>query len=685
MSRIKGFLLACVLFAVLLLPAPAAALSAPDLPEAPVTPLWTMWGGDQYALADDGASLWIGATGGIVRWDKQRGIYRRYSAVDGLPHTKVLAVAVDAAGNRWFGGDGGLSVLDASENWTHIRQSAGGLYSDFVDGIAVGGDNTLYFSHGLPAGSVSRRDPDGSWRWFPNRDTAVQADYDAILQTRAPTPLWTVVGKEVWAGTHVFDGERWYDRKLPDGSGDVCCLAADGRGHVWATHREEFFSLEGEHLHEWDGAGWLSHRIKWAPSFYFRTTALAVDANDTVWVGGEGRYTPYGVVTAFVTPLDASSASSLAIGWVRTLLSTPEGIWAIGEGWLRQPDATVTFMSDTLALAEASDVALDANGKLWISNQFSQGYGIGSLQTLDDKGTLPLEDDLWTWRSLTGSRVTALERTTAGIWYADYSNFRGIVTSHVVRYDGGERIEYDLTAVASNWFIEEVTDIFAQDTRHTWFATEDEILGLDDGGTPADQADDVWQTYPIEARGDKVWVAVDAAGRLWSSHGNALYRYDGAAWQTIYSAGSGSQVCDLVPAANGTLFAHLKLYGEGEDCGGSDDVFLVRPDGKVEWSTVSRLVMTDVVTIRSIHRRNDLWTVAPDGAIWYLLTDYQGNRLQRVRGFRLNEYTLPPGVTTIERLEVDRRGHVWLVANAQLWRMAGPVPNYLHLPLVTGS
>ena len=59
---------------------------------------WVNWGASEYDLADDGTSIWIGGTGSIVRWNKAQGSYRRYSTLDGLPHRKVLAIAVDALG-----------------------------------------------------------------------------------------------------------------------------------------------------------------------------------------------------------------------------------------------------------------------------------------------------------------------------------------------------------------------------------------------------------------------------------------------------------------------------------------------------------------------------------------------------------------------------------------------------------
>jgi hypothetical protein len=124
MFRAFFVLIVCALVASAVSPVMADE-AAPASEPAAETPQWTVWGAAQYALADDGAAIWIGGTGSILRWDKEHKTYRRYTAADGLPHIRVLTVAVDAEGNRWFGGDRGLSRLDAAENWTHIRLDAG--------------------------------------------------------------------------------------------------------------------------------------------------------------------------------------------------------------------------------------------------------------------------------------------------------------------------------------------------------------------------------------------------------------------------------------------------------------------------------------------------------------------------------------------------------------------------------
>ena len=238
-SSLRLLILVILLVGVL---GPRAAYAEELTPaDAPLNPggdlRWAVWNPTQYALADDGAAIWIGATGGIVRFDKATNTYERYTTLDGLPHTKVLAVTVDGLGNRWFGGDGGLTVLWADGRWQQFDSTNSGLRHDLVDGIAVAGDNTLWISHGLPDGSVSRRNPDGTWDWFPNRETAIALDFDRALTTRNRNPLWTLAGSTVWVDWAAFDGNWWYDRTPPDVTDRPTTTVADGQGRVWALIR----------------------------------------------------------------------------------------------------------------------------------------------------------------------------------------------------------------------------------------------------------------------------------------------------------------------------------------------------------------------------------------------------------------------------------------------------------------
>ena len=167
---------------------------------------WTSWGSNVYALADDGASIWVGGVGSAIRYDKADQTYKRYVPKQVKTHQHIYAVAVDPKGNRWFGGDAGLSSLDATEEWQHFNPENSGIHEQMVVSIAVSADGTIWAGHDLESGSVSRLSPDGSWSWFPTREAAVVANYARILETQNVNRLWTISGEEVWVNLSVYTG-----------------------------------------------------------------------------------------------------------------------------------------------------------------------------------------------------------------------------------------------------------------------------------------------------------------------------------------------------------------------------------------------------------------------------------------------------------------------------------------------
>ncbi len=189
-----------------------------------------------------------------------------------------------------------------------------------------------------------------------------------------------------------------------------------------------------------------------------------------------------------------------------------------------------------------------------------------------------------------------------------------------MRYHSGDRIEYPESALI-------YYDIFAQDDRHTWFAAKGHVKGFDDGGTPADTGDDVWQELALPAAGEHPVVAVDVGGRLWYGDSNGLYRYDGSSWLSIYTDRG---ICDLAPAADGTLYAQLVDYWSSGCQPFGDSVLAVRSDDTFGWPQfIETLVAQEPESVRSASRRNTLWAVAPDGAIWTVAASDSGSELHR--------------------------------------------------------
>lgn len=661
--------------------APVTPLTAQPLAATPSTPhqLWTRWQRDLYALGDDGESLWIGAAGGVIRWQPTTQRYQRYSPVDGLPQQAVYALAVDPAGNRWFGGDGGLSRFDAHAQWTHWTTANSGLYSNLIDGLAVAGDGAIWVSHGLPNGPISRRAADGTWQLYPNRYAVVTDDYAQVLTTQHKNALWTVAGPEIWVGYWAYDGAHWADRRPAGGQATPRDLLVDRAGVLWAL---------GEQLTSWQEGAWVVHAID--TTGYAK---LASDAAGTLWVGGIYTQPDYPWaetvgIGELLRPATFQSIDRLAP--LTALVGADNGVWAVGQGWLYQPDGSIADFQDMPRFSDLVEILVDPAERLWLYSQFTSRCS-GQFQLLDDAGDAPLANDRWqTDRSL--GLLTALAQTPQGDLLATTeSSCRFPAAPPPLRYHQGVWLTYTLPArpVGQGFHI---TDIFAPDERHLYFAysqgnggitiAQSGVLVLDDGGTPADPADDRWADYVLAENGLHGAVAVDAQGQLWVGNSQGLYRRAGEQWQKIvdvppsYTGG----VCDLLPTATGLLFVQVGAYpfpNSDQSCTlPSDELYVIQPDGTVELLTIDAAVQQYFTQLRQTPTRNRLWRVGPDEAIWYLsATDsltYGVKTLHRYTPSALTRYPSPIDGQPIRGLEVDGHNHVWIATNHDLWRLSAP-------------
>jgi len=643
------------------------------------TALWTRWHAMQYALAEDAQTIWIGGAGGVVRWDKSSKTHQRYTAVDGLPHQNVYAVALDGDGNRWFGGDGGLSRLDAANRWSHFTTANSGLHSNRVDGIAVGADNTLWVSHGLPTGGVSRREPDGSWRWFPSRTVAVALDYARIQQTRNVNPLWTVVGAEVWVGYAVYNGVAWLDRTPANVTGEPKVVAVDSQGSVWVLG-------DAHHIFTWRGASWSVRDVQQSVPSFYQLTTLAVGPDDSVWVGWDVGPGPFSSQDAgFGRLQDQSIFQSLQRPTpLAALLPTTAGLWAVGPGWLRQADGVLSDFPDIPIYANVADALLDGAGGLWLA---SQGPGLtrdDRLQTLTDQGTARLDDDRWLLADLPGQqsnsaidRFTTFARAPGGdLWTAWVGYVRAPVEGYLLQRHQGQWLKHPLPQPFMT-----VTDLFVQDDQRLWIAYANPISGgygvwaLNLRGTPLDQSDDTWTDYPITLAAEESGgvVAVDAGGRLWFGSSQQLYRYANGQWQ----AQRDGAICELAPTSDGRLFAQGPGYGANfseTSCAYRSEWVLPIEPGMSDVIRIDAFVENNLALVRSAPAQHRIWTVAPDGAVWYTIPTYNPSskvvvELHRRSATDLTIYPLAFASREVRRLAVDANNHVWLVTDAGLWRL----------------
>ncbi|MCD0281053.1 diguanylate cyclase [Xanthomonas melonis] len=144
------------------------------------------------AVLPDGEDLWIGTTGGLVRW--RQGKAHRYTAADGVPDGSVQALYRDAQGVVWSGTDRGMTALS----------------------------------------------PDGSTRaWLGEQDFPGQNAFDFLRD--AAGDLWIASDR----GLLRLRGERFrvYDHRVGLPRDKVFRVIDDGRGHLWLSSNHGVFRI----------------------------------------------------------------------------------------------------------------------------------------------------------------------------------------------------------------------------------------------------------------------------------------------------------------------------------------------------------------------------------------------------------------------------------------------------------
>ncbi len=235
--------------------------------------------------------------------DKSDDNWTTYTVSDGLMSDNVWATAIDAYDNKWFGctgfseflpADGGVSQLTASGNWITYTM-ADGLLSNALTSIAIDNQGRKWFG-GL--GGVSMLDDKG---------TETKDDDQWFTQTLGNmfNVVWAVAvdDRDVkWFGTEEgavrFDGSRWVTYTVADGLADdvVWAVAVDERGYKWFGTSAGVSVLDDKGTAEKEDDTWRT---------YTTTHGLVDDSvssinahGSDVWIGtgqGVSRFTPWDV------------------------------------------------------------------------------------------------------------------------------------------------------------------------------------------------------------------------------------------------------------------------------------------------------------------------------------------------------------------------------------------------------
>lgn len=430
-------------------------------------------------VSRDGA-LWIGTEGGgLTRY--AHGQFRSWTAQEGLSNEFVRTLAQDAQGNIWAGTDNGLLKLEGQR---FVRFDGGGgvpalavhaLYLDREKRLWVGGSKLLCLQKGVV-------------KQYTLRDAASQNRVKSILQTSDGT---------IWVGTvtglnRMLPGHDSFER-VSGIAGTVRVLRQTQDGVLW-------IGTIGRGAFEYD-RGKLTHIT--APDSLPSNTVLNFfeDSEKNFWIGTQAGMVRLTRTRVSFVPLPKANDSDF-----ETIYRDRDGSLWIGSTLLfRMRDGKLVQQNlPGLGAAHVRNVYRDRSGALWVGTDGEGIYRLAQGRILH----------LTTRDGLSNNFVRAMTQDHDGsMWVAADEGLNHVVEdgarTHIVRYEMGDGLAYFSTRA-----------VFEASNGDLWIGTDHGLSHLRHGVFLHDSV-----TAALAQM--KIWaIHEDTDGGLWfGTRNSGLFRY----------------------------------------------------------------------------------------------------------------------------------------------------------------
>jgi signal transduction histidine kinase/ligand-binding sensor domain-containing protein len=490
---------------------------------------------------------------------------RVWQTQDGLPESTVQAFAQTSDHYLWIGTSGGLVRFDGARFVVFDRENTPQIHENSIFCLTVSRDGSLWA--GSDGGGLVRY-RNGTFRWYSAAEGLTSGFIRVVYEDR---------GGVLWAGTDDglfrFSGDRFV---RVDNVGKIPALAVhdireDHRGRLWVGGSKlvmiqgddcQEFRLEGypsatrvkSILETRDGTLWvgtvsgLQRRGISPESASFRRVsevsstvrALRQDSNGTLWIGsiGEGLIRFQGGRFSRVsTPEDPPSSTVLAL-----FEDSEQNIWTgMQTGLLRlSRTAMSTFPLPDVQNADFGTVYPDLDGSLWVAS--TQLYRINARR--DNSRLIPAPEPGIRVRNVLRDRTGALWVGTdghgafrlTGTKQVHYTKHNGLTNDFIRAFleskDGSIWIGTDeglnrwRNGLLTNYGIEDglcyfsIRALLEDAAGDLWIGTDRGVSHFQKGGFAQDEV-----TQRLHS--EKVWaIHEDADGGLWfGTRGGGLFRW----------------------------------------------------------------------------------------------------------------------------------------------------------------
>ena len=301
-------------------------------------------------LAAARSAVWIGTSGGILRYTQADSSFQKFTNSEGLTGNDVSAVGIDSYGSVWVGETSGeIDVYSPSSNtWKNISDIALSLQTQkAVNAFAASGD-TMYLctAFGVSVFSVSKFEFGDTYGNF------------GVLSHPNVTCL-TAVGGTIYVGTsNGIAVSKPGARNLADPQSWTSYTSLSGITAIASFHGN-VYAASGAGVYEFENGGWQS-----VPGTPQPAEAL-VTIDSSLYAAGSGNVvvlSPSNAVTAVVNAAPAAITCAIADSAKRFIAGFQEaGIGILSIGTAQWAQLIVNSPASNLF----NSIAVDDNGTVW--------------------------------------------------------------------------------------------------------------------------------------------------------------------------------------------------------------------------------------------------------------------------------------------------------------------------------
>ena len=486
------------------------------------------------ALLISGNNLWAATMGGLVRWDIQKGDYRKYTIADGLASDSIYSLTQDHQGNIWFTTNGGVSRFDGThfQNFTAKDGlvSAGRSIICDVNGniITANYDSAISLCDGKSWQTISPQ-PVSPPTTSPSQIDVLSRKIIISLAVDNTGKFWAVIyypmvlqniGGEPAYSLEYFDGKSWHSPADADGwatiyhSLNVATLTKAPDGGICFLTDDDFSIVE------YNGKSWQTI----APGYPdLKSAEIAFDGQGTLWCSNNSGISRYNGRSW--QNYDNNNLSRDHGGITDIVIDTNDNIWCGSKNGIFRFDgqAWQTCMTqDNLSDNNISSLFVDNLGNIWFTTLNTYPVNLGSVTLPGYYNTITRYDGK-TWRTFTQADGLP-EHTYIQPYFQDKDgNIWAGGANQIFRYDGKTWQTFDESAYSP------ISCITQDRQGNLWFGAYNYVIFYD-GNT--------WQRYSMQTANDNLNshvndIAVDWQGTVWVSTTYGVRRFNGTDWQVF--------------------------------------------------------------------------------------------------------------------------------------------------------